>query len=89
MEVYNINFNAVIQSIFENLSTSQEKIENLENDIDNAMPLAGGTFTGVAKAKAPGANTFSTPQLVNAIVLAKGSSPKTDLPAGTLQFILK
>lgn len=89
MEVYNINFNAVIQSIFESLSASQEKIENLENGMDDVMLKAGGTFTGVAKAAAPGANTFSTPQLVNAIVLAAGSSPKTDLPAGTLQFILK
>ena len=89
MEVYNINFNDVVQSIFQNLNASQERIEDLENNMDNLMPKAGGTFTGAAIAAAPGANTFSTPQLINAIVLAKGSSPRTDLPAGTVQFILK
>ena len=63
--------------------------DGLEREVNEAMPLAGGTFTGAVTAAAPGANTFSTPQLINAIVLAAGSSPRTDLPAGTLQFILK
>jgi hypothetical protein len=39
MEVYNINFNDVIQSLF-------NKIGVLENGINGAMPMAGGTFTG-------------------------------------------
>lgn len=82
MEVFNVNFNG----IFEDLN---EDIEEVSQSASSAMPKTGGTFTGAVTAAAPGANTFSTPQLINAIVLAEGSSPRTDLPTGTLQFILK
>ena len=89
MEVFNVNFNGAFEDLKEDIEEVSESVSSVEASVNSAMPRSGGAFTGQVAAAAPGADTFSTPQLVNAIVLAKGSSPKTDLPAGTLQFILK
>jgi hypothetical protein len=74
MEVYNINFNDVIHSLF--------------NKIGDAMPKAGGTFTGNAIATTT--TDEATAMLRNVVVVEADTDLATlSVPAGTIIMIRK